>query len=56
MDIPFYNGINGQSFQITHVFENFAELQEDENQGWNSVYPVGSFYTIGKNDSVDSHR
>lgn len=53
MDIPFYNGINGQSFQITHVFENFAELQEDENQGWNSVYPVGSFYTIGKNDSVD---
>ena len=53
MDIPFYNGINGQSFQITHVFENFAELQEDENQGWNSVYPVGSFYTIGKNDSAD---
>lgn len=45
--IPFYGGINGQSFKITKKFSNFVELIADANKGWNSsACMVGEYVAI----------
>jgi hypothetical protein len=46
MSIPFYGGINGQSFKITTIFNNYQELIADEALGWSSNNPVGGYYAI----------
>lgn len=51
MSIPFYGGINGQSFKITSKFDNFVALIADANKGWNSsACMVGEYAVIDYGD------
>lgn len=63
--IPFYGGLNGQSFKIKQVYNNRQELVTDLNSAWASAIGVGEYVAInyGKpgtdgynnNRSIDSN-
>lgn len=46
MGIPFYGGLNGQSFSIKEVFDNRTALIADLNQAWASPIGVGEYVAI----------
>ena len=46
MSIPFYGGINGQSFKIGKKFENFVQLKAEADEGWNSSTCMVGDYAI----------
>ena len=60
MAIPFYGGVNGQSFKIVYKFPNHAALIEDIENGWNSsICNVGEYVVIdygepGSDDYADN--
>lgn len=46
MSIPFYGGVNGQSFKIGKKFSNFAELKAEADMGWSSSTCMVGDYVI----------
>lgn len=46
MSIPFYGGLNGQSFEIKETFNTHADIITDLGYGWNSPIGVGEYILI----------